>query len=35
LHETLTLVLADHLWDTMMVGYNLLSPLAEKLRFAI
>lgn len=30
LHETLKLALADGVWDTMMVGYNLLSPLAEE-----
>jgi L-galactose dehydrogenase len=30
LHETLTLGLADDLWDAMMVGYNLLTPLPEE-----
>jgi aryl-alcohol dehydrogenase-like predicted oxidoreductase len=29
-HETLTRALADDLWDTMMVGYNLLTPMPEE-----
>jgi aryl-alcohol dehydrogenase-like predicted oxidoreductase len=29
-HETLTQGLADDLWDAMMVGYNLLSPMPEE-----
>ncbi len=29
-HETLTLGLADDLWDAMMVGYNLLTPMPEE-----
>lgn len=29
-HETLTQGLEDDLWDTMMVGYNLLTPLPEE-----
>jgi L-galactose dehydrogenase len=29
-HETLALGLADDLWDAMMVGYNLLSPMPEE-----
>jgi L-galactose dehydrogenase len=29
-HETLTAALADDIWDTMMVGYNLLTPMPEE-----
>jgi aryl-alcohol dehydrogenase-like predicted oxidoreductase len=29
-HETLAMGLADDIWDTMMVGYNLLTPMPEE-----
>jgi L-galactose dehydrogenase len=29
-HETLTRGLADNIWDAMMVGYNLLTPMPEE-----
>jgi aryl-alcohol dehydrogenase-like predicted oxidoreductase len=29
-HETLASALADDLWDTIMVGYNLLTPMPEE-----
>lgn len=29
-HETLTAALADDIWATMMVGYNLLTPMPEE-----
>ena len=29
-HQTLSAGLADDLWDAMMVGYNLLTPMPEE-----